>query len=66
MEMYASYITDIKKEDISGWIQWALTDCNPGNPSETEEGTYGIVRMDLSWKPAAELINKIYQVEKLW
>lgn len=64
VEYYRHYITDIAKEDISGFVQWALTDCVPGNADEPDEGTYGIVRMDLSWKPAAEMIRDIYQATK--
>lgn len=65
-EMYRRYITDIESADISGFVQWALTDCHPGVPEETSEGTYGILRMDLSRKPAAELIRDIYRVPRVW
>lgn len=60
LEFYRRYIADITTEGIGGFIQWALTDCNPGLPEETSEGTYGILRMDMSWKPAAELIKAGY------
>lgn len=66
LEMYRRYLTDIEDEGLVGFIQWALTDCNPGNPWETEEGCYGILRMDLSWKPAAEHIRDAYQATMAW
>lgn len=65
LEFYDRYISDIAAEDIAGFIQWALTDCNPGIPEETSEGTYGILRMDLSPKPAALLIRDSYQATDL-
>ena len=65
-EAYERYITDIAAEDIVGFIQWALTDCISGDPDNPQEGTYGIVHMDLRWKPAAGLIKNIYQATSDW
>ena len=65
-EMYNRYISEIASEDIVGFIQWTLTDCIPGEPENPQEGTYGILRMDLSWKPAAELIRDVYSGTKAW
>lgn len=66
VEMYARYIRDISAADIVGFLQWALTDCKPGIAHQRTEGTYGILRMDMTWKPVASLIRDSFRAATCW
>jgi endo-1,4-beta-mannosidase len=64
VEKYAEYLGDCEQEDIAGLMQWCLIDYH-GTIGNGEE-FHGILRTDYSRKPAAEVFQRRFPVERVW
>jgi hypothetical protein len=64
VKKYKEYLSDIKRTEACGVLQWALTDYDL--PPDTGETEYGVYRIDYSLKPAGKVFRDEYTVEKVW
>lgn len=59
---FREWMQAVDEEDITGIIQWNLSEWPPQFETSDEERYYGFLRPDGSWRPAAEVFRDMFPV----